>query len=73
MSDAEFIFGAIIKESLADEIEITLVATGFDSVPEDAIPLKTPGAEGAFSKRTDRKIDVSSWDDDIDVPFFIKK
>lgn len=71
--DAEFIFGAIIKESLADEIEITLVATGFDSVPEDAIPLKTPGAEGAFSKRTDRKIDVSSWDDDIDVPFFIKK
>ena len=29
--DAEFIFGAIIKDSLEDEIEITLVATGFDN------------------------------------------
>jgi cell division protein FtsZ len=32
--DANIIFGAVIDESLADELRITLIATGFDSVAQ---------------------------------------
>ncbi len=35
--DANIIFGAVIDESLGDEIRITVVATGFDQVREDSV------------------------------------
>lgn len=69
--NAEFIFGAVIKESLGDEIEITVVATGFDTV-SDYPELKT-----LFGAKTEEKngepFTNVKFDDDIDVPPFLRK
>ncbi len=83
--DAEFIFGAIIKENLGDEIEVTVVATGFDAdgYNEEKPILKQETAtepQPSFmnkqpSHSSDHIIGSSILDDDIDVPpfFFNKK
>ena len=86
--DAEFIFGAIIKDSLEDEIEITLVATGFDNDDKNDSfvpmftrePEKTVGREvenAAVNEKSANPfediINKTKEDDDIDVPFFLKK
>ena len=79
--NAEFIFGAIIKDSLEDEIEITLVATGFDSVPNTYSPYTTtvrqeppvvkeePKLENPF----ENIINNTKDEDDIDFPVFLRK
>lgn len=78
--DAEFIFGAIIKDSLEDEIEITLVATGFDSVPNTYAPYTStvrpepvvkdePKSDNPF----ENIISKTKIEDDIDFPTFLRK
>lgn len=87
--DAEFIFGAIIKDSLEDELEITLVATGFDNnyVPDCIV---SPSWKKEESKaeteveatKQDEEADVNPFkkiveqtavDDDLDFPTFLRK
>ena len=74
--DAEFIFGAIIKDSLEDEIEITLVATGFESAPNPYKPVKEPIIETPVSPVTPveppKPVKPFGEDDDIDLPWFRK-
>ncbi len=82
--DAEFIFGAIIKEELGDEIEVTVVATGFDGGNTYQQPTKGLDKDNDpeipsfvnISKIDDEEkiISTTILDDDIDVPpFFFKK
>ncbi len=86
--DAEFIFGAIIKDSLEDEIEITLVATGFDNDDKNDsfVPMYTREPENTVGREVENAavneksanpfediINKTKEDDDIDVPFFLKK
>ncbi|MBQ4543141.1 MAG: cell division protein FtsZ, partial [Clostridia bacterium] len=82
--DAEFIFGAIIKEELGDEIEVTVVATGFDGGNTYQQPAKGMDKDNDpeipsfvnISKIDDEEkiISTTILDDDIDVPpFFFKK
>jgi cell division protein FtsZ len=40
--DANIIFGAVIDESLTDEIRITVIATGFGEAKEDKKPVPAP-------------------------------
>ncbi len=47
---AKVIFGAIIDETLKDDVKVTVIATGFDSRPT-AGKMKTAFASGAFSPR----------------------
>lgn len=60
--NANIIFGAVIDETLEDEVRITVIATGFDaeakaqSLPENVRPFPTP----AFDQ------------DDLDVPTFLR-
>ncbi len=83
--DANIIFGAVIDESLHDEMKITVIATGFDKDISDA---GTGGAShsGAVvppSRYTPRPGDdhtprssvgaPSSRGEDLDVPTFIRK
>ena len=85
--DAEFIFGAIIKDSLEDELEITLVATGFDTDDDRDVdfPLFGSKPEPVVSSRVEpvkeKKLDNNPFEsivenmkreDDLDFPDFIK-
>lgn len=58
--EANIIFGAVIDESLEDEVRVTVIATGFDE-RRDRKTVMEGVEEGIFSK------------DDIDIPAFLRK
>jgi cell division protein FtsZ len=79
--NANIIFGAVIDESLGDEVRVTVIATGFDRSQRG----RTGGSGVDFtSARTDRRprrdvgrsdVDRGSLeisDDEIDVPDFLR-
>ena len=47
--NAKVIFGAILNESMKDEIKVTVIATGFEDVKENKAPVSTVIAAGSFS------------------------
>lgn len=66
--DANIIFGAVIDESMKDEIRITVIATGFEGIKPSFL---MNSDEVAADKRLD--IQKSSYnDDDIDIPPFLR-
>ncbi|MFN2454205.1 MAG: cell division protein FtsZ [Pyrinomonadaceae bacterium] len=81
--DANIIFGAVIDESLRDEMKITVIATGFDKESADSgrIAAASAGMPPVPPRYTQRPGDdlqrpvtgggVRS--DDLDVPTFIRK
>ena len=85
--DAEFIFGAITNDSLEDEIEVTLVATGFDMnndndmdfpifgrKPEPVVPVAKPEVkESVSSNPFESIVDKVKEDTDLDFPDFLRK
>jgi cell division protein FtsZ len=80
--DANIIFGAVIDESMRDEMKITVIATGFDKESADAgldrNPNVMPAAQPRYLPRTDelpsRGAAVGhTRTDDLDVPAFIRK
>jgi cell division protein FtsZ len=79
--DANIIFGAVIDETLTDEMRITVIATGFD---KESSSLATAAATTAMPSQQPRYIPRPSDDlprpmmanprvDDLDVPTFIRK
>ena len=79
--NANIIFGAVIDESLGDEVRVTVIATGFDRTQRG----RSTGSGMDFtSARTDRRprrdvgrsdVDRGSLeisDDEIDVPDFLR-
>jgi cell division protein FtsZ len=75
--DANIIFGAVLDERLADEMKITVIATGFEKASAAAEPARTyaapstpsgtsPGGPVAPPTGPLRR-------DDVDVPAFIRK
>jgi len=71
-SDADFIFGASIKESLGDEIEVTVVATGFENA--SATSFNPLGKKLSEDKRAESPfISIIGDDEDIDVPPFLRR
>jgi cell division protein FtsZ len=82
--DANIIFGAVIDESMRDEMKITVIATGFDKESADAglvpNPNVHPSAQPRYLPRTDELPSRStaaaggqSRAEDLDVPAFIRK
>jgi len=79
--DSNIIFGAVIDEALADEVRVTVIATGFDKGGLRA-PLyrsdQTPPREPDRRRRRDISMDdrqrssLEIPDDDIDIPSFLK-
>jgi len=76
--DANIIFGAVIDESMRDEMKITVIATGFQKMAAAAtatarMPVTTPpryasrSLDDATSPASPRRAD------DLDVPTFIRK
>jgi len=79
--DANIIFGAVIDETLTDEMRITVIATGFDresaSVASAAATTAIPAPPQRFVARPSddlpRPMMGTSRADDLDVPTFIRK
>jgi len=79
--DANIIFGAVIDESLTDEMKITVIATGFDreitSVASAAATTAIPAPPTRYVARPaddlPRPMMGSPRVDDLDVPTFIRK
>jgi cell division protein FtsZ len=64
--EAKIIFGAVIDESLADQIKITVVATGFDGKNSSGKPqeLKPAYSQNSFIEETEKEANSSSsWAD----------
>jgi cell division protein FtsZ len=76
-SNSNIIFGSVIDESMADEVRVTVIATGFD---KRSRPLFTEDSTGRRRepRRRDPKMDDSQRssleipDDDIDIPPFLR-
>jgi len=76
--DANVIFGAIVDDSLGDEMRVTVIAAGFDvdhsrpglrpGAAADARPPAGTGAGGEESRAKDREAGT----EDIDIPDFLK-
>jgi cell division protein FtsZ len=79
--DANIIFGAVIDESLRDEMKITVIATGFDKESADAGSASRSGSMTSSPSRYNRSpgddlqrpIVNPTRTDDLDVPTFIRK
>ncbi|HJT26834.1 MAG TPA: cell division protein FtsZ [Pyrinomonadaceae bacterium] len=79
--DANIIFGAVIDESLTDEMKITVIATGFDreitsvasAAATTAIPAPPPRYVARPADDLPRPMMGSPRVDDLDVPTFIRK
>jgi cell division protein FtsZ len=75
--DANIIFGAVIDETLRDEMKITVIATGFDKDMSDVGT--THAAAATQPSRNQYAPDLASRpvtptrSDDLDVPTFIRK
>ncbi len=75
--EANIIFGTVTDPSMEDEIQITVIATGFEKAND---PITSIGVENTVSKAWEKKInsipsssDVSSSQNDLDIPSFLRK
>jgi cell division protein FtsZ len=79
--DANIIFGAVIDETLTDEMKITVIATGFDkesaSLVSAAATTARPASQPRYVPRPSddlpRPMMANARVDDLDVPTFIRK
>ena len=71
-ADANIIFGAVIKEDLADQIRITVVATGFDEtrarIAQFTQPKVTPTIQGVVSEAPKEEEEAEEKEDEEEPP-----
>jgi cell division protein FtsZ len=74
--NANIIFGAVIDESLTDEVRVTVIGTGFDHRPGRAVREERRRREGRpdrsprIEERDRSSLEIS--DEEIDVPPFLR-
>ncbi|HEX5022129.1 MAG TPA: cell division protein FtsZ [Candidatus Binatia bacterium] len=75
--DANIIFGAVIDESLTDEIRITVIATGFGEVREEKKPIPPPVQHvpniGNPAPKNRKVVHLGMIVDDLDTPTWQRK
>jgi cell division protein FtsZ len=80
--NANIIFGAVIDETMRDEMKITVIATGFDKVmadigtttaPGTGMPAQTPRYTRQPGDDPARPITGTQRPDDLEIPTFIRK
>ena len=75
-ADANIIFGAVIDESLGDQMRVTVIATGFDRPAAGEQPAKQevserePEGTPLFAEESKPSFDVD--DDVLDIPSFLR-
>ena len=75
--EANIIFGTVTDPNMSDEIQITVIATGFETNGE---PISSIGVENIVSKTWEKKInsipastESNSSQNDLDIPSFLRK
>lgn len=75
--EANIIFGTVTDTSMNDEIQITVIATGFE---KNNAPISSIGVDNIVSKTWEKKInsipassETSSSQNDLDIPSFLRK
>jgi cell division protein FtsZ len=72
--NANIIFGAVIDESMGEDVRVTVIGTGFDHRPGRSARRDTraqrPDRGPRISERQRSTLEIS--DDDIDVPPFLR-
>jgi cell division protein FtsZ len=77
--DANIIFGAVIDESITDEIRITVIATGFGEVKEEKKPAPAPTPSANLSsianaaQKNRKVVHLGTIVDDLDTPTWQRK
>ena len=75
--DANIIFGAVIDESLTDEIRITVIATGFGEAKEEKKPASAPAQNVAniasVAQKNRKVVHLGTIVDDLDTPTWQRK
>jgi cell division protein FtsZ len=75
--DANIIFGAVIDETLTDEIRITVIATGFGEVKEEKKPAPAPvpnvASIAAATTKNRKVVHLGTIVDDLDTPTWQRK
>ena len=79
-SNSNIIFGAVIDESMQDEVRVTVIATGFDHHGGGRASSSRAGVSPRPSGRRDRDVTMDDRqrssleirDDEIDIPSFLK-
>jgi cell division protein FtsZ len=69
--DANINFGAVPDDSLADQMKITVIATGFDNVASISSPAPQPQPPGGGNDRNTR--DLGTRADDPNLPAFMRR
>lgn len=82
-ADANIIFGAVVDDTLGDEVRVTVIAAGFDRAEKKAPEAQAPGrAEDDLTVAPEarpvavaqgRKALVFEDDDDLEVPEFMRR
>ena len=74
--EANIIFGTVTDESMGDDIQITVIATGF----EKNEPISSIGVDNIVSKTWEKKVnsipassEANSSQNDLDIPAFLRK
>ncbi len=74
--EANIIFGTVTDENMDDEIQITVIATGFEKTE----PITSIGVENIVSKTWEKKInsipvssETNTSQNDLDIPSFLRK
>ena len=74
--EANIIFGTVTDPTMEDEIQITVIATGFEKTE----PVSSIGVDNIVSKTWEKKInsipsssEVSNSQNDLDIPSFLRK
>ena len=63
--EANIIFGAVLDETMKDEVKITVIATGFDKRPETV--MRPPQPAGASLKSH------PFLESDLEIPAFLRR
>jgi cell division protein FtsZ len=66
-SDANIIFGAVLDESMKDEVKITVIATGFDKKSEASSLAATASASGPVIAKAAQQMP------DLEIPTFLRR
>ncbi|MDO4369642.1 MAG: cell division protein FtsZ, partial [bacterium] len=72
--EANIIFGAVIDESLDEDIVITVIATGFEK-EEDKVPNLSDITSKSWSPKTitTSSVETTNTNGDLDIPTFLRK
>lgn len=70
--DANIIFGAVIDETMQDEIRITVIATGFEENPGTRVLERKIEMTGLPEEKKEAQKTSNYGNEDIDIPTFLR-